>query len=511
MRKGDLVATTRRPRRKAQPASPWVRVVGSPLFSDYFDVAPAMLEAFGAFDINVTSDLPLFIDPFLLFNSDRPEYQQLHRQIVDYLTFLAGMSDDALDTGVVRHYYGFKEVRQNCLGFTRKGTSGHGLGRKFAGELNKNLARILSSDGITETSHFEKFGLIQRGVGRDTISDFVTNMLKDFLLTYTERFARLHVSPAQGRDVAVAKAVFDSARGEWKPKTYYLPVIGDDPDDYVILTPADLLTRDEAWINRAGMISSASRLPAAVPDEELRGRMDRFFQQALRAARVNKDPKPEQRAAEALLREFPELVDYYIAQQEEHGEQAHADSAEKTTHARQLFTETAKALMLALLDEGFYQHSTDSFVEAGLAIAVFKHYVEHKDGWKLLNGPGRKPSSEEDVQLFFGLVFSKTMFDVNREPNNGRGPVDYKVSMGAQDKTLIEIKLASNSSLKRNLANQVEVYKQANQTEKSYKLILVYTDAEMRKVNKVLDDLKLAKDPTVVVVDAGPRKSASKV
>jgi hypothetical protein len=48
-------------------------------------------------------------------------------------------------------------------------------------------------------------------------------------------------------------------------------------------------------------------------------------------------------------------------------------------------------------------------------------------------------------------VWCGTEFDVNREVNNGRGPVDFKVSFGADDKSLIEVKLASNSSLKRNL------------------------------------------------------------
>jgi hypothetical protein len=37
-------------------------------FSQYFDVKPAVLEEFGAFDISLASDLPLFIDPFLLFS-----------------------------------------------------------------------------------------------------------------------------------------------------------------------------------------------------------------------------------------------------------------------------------------------------------------------------------------------------------------------------------------------------------------------------------------------------------
>lgn len=49
--------------------------------------------------------------------------------------------------------------------------------------------------------------------------------------------------------------------------------------------------------------------------------------------------------------------------------------------------------------------------------------------------------------------------DVNREVNNGRGPVDFKISKGSKDTTLVEFKLASNSKLKNNLAKQVDIYK----------------------------------------------------
>ena len=47
---------------------------------------------------------------------------------------------------------------------------------------------------------------------------------------------------------------------------------------------------------------------------------------------------------------------------------------------------------------------------------------------------------------------------MNAEANNRRGPVDYKISKGNTDKTLVEFKLASNSKLKHNIANQVKVY-----------------------------------------------------
>jgi hypothetical protein len=49
-------------------------------FSDYYGVDEHVLDAHGAFDISVVSDLPLFVDPFLLFNSPKAEYQGLHEE-----------------------------------------------------------------------------------------------------------------------------------------------------------------------------------------------------------------------------------------------------------------------------------------------------------------------------------------------------------------------------------------------------------------------------------------------
>src|SRR5690349_3069849 len=74
-----------RHRDTGQPWRSQVSPNGSPLaeagqvyFSERFEVDPAVLEAYGALDISVVTDLPLFIDPFLLFNSEKSDYQALH-------------------------------------------------------------------------------------------------------------------------------------------------------------------------------------------------------------------------------------------------------------------------------------------------------------------------------------------------------------------------------------------------------------------------------------------------
>jgi len=47
-----------------------------------------------------------------------------------------------------------------------------------------------------------------------------------------------------------------------------------------------------------------------------------------------------------------------------------------------------------------------------------------------------------------------TVVAVDAEVNDGRGPVDYSISHGAVDKTLVEFKLASNSQLAKNLKSK---------------------------------------------------------
>jgi len=55
------------------------------LFSDFFSVSQAAVEQHGAFNISLEADLPLFVDPFLLFNSRKRRYRKLHDQMIDYL------------------------------------------------------------------------------------------------------------------------------------------------------------------------------------------------------------------------------------------------------------------------------------------------------------------------------------------------------------------------------------------------------------------------------------------
>lgn len=43
-------------------------------FTDFFNINEDVLNQYGAFNISLINDLPLFIDPFLLYASKKEEY-----------------------------------------------------------------------------------------------------------------------------------------------------------------------------------------------------------------------------------------------------------------------------------------------------------------------------------------------------------------------------------------------------------------------------------------------------
>lgn len=161
----------------------------------------------------------------------------------------------------------------------------------------------------------------------------------------------------------------------------------------------------------------------------------------------------------------------------------------------------------------FYRITERTKNETLEKIKFFKDVIENKGGHKIFYGSDGKPiRREKDVHILFRLVWHGTPSDVSREVDDGRGPADFKVSRGANDKTLVEFKLASNTQLKRNLGKQVEIYKKASDAETGYKVIICFSDQEFMKVISVLKELGMEADPHIILVDANNsnKPSASK-
>ena len=161
-----------------------------------------------------------------------------------------------------------------------------------------------------------------------------------------------------------------------------------------------------------------------------------------------------------------------------------------------------------------WKKQPSSLEAAMVVINIFKDWVENNRGWaEIQNVPTKR--REKTVQRYVHLG-AKYYIDVNNldisfEPDEGRGPVDIKISRGT-DKTLAEIKLSSNDEYLHGYQIQVKEYGKAERTRN---LIYVLVDVgNPRRVKNIKDIHQVNKTegiecPELVIVDARVKQAAS--
>lgn len=473
-------------------------------FSDYFAISPELVEEYGAFDVSLINDLPLFVDPFLLFNSENPTYQSLHEEIINYMRFLKEIAlAGEVPLPLIREWYTFPEVKQNWFGLSKVGNEGRGLGMDFAKALHRNLNNVFRNFGdeiVTRSSHLEKLCLIRDGVGRDNISDFTTNLIKQFLAEFTQEFALKNLDDSQRRIVTLRKVRFNYDTRSWASGSFELPYI---QGDFVLLTPKDILTKDEAWINRPELLDRFPEIAHALPDATLRAQVNDYLVRAIPSGpKVTK--KEIREAIGRAVERFPQVLDYYIRDKEDDGEQAVSLAEARVREVEAIFIQHVRALVTEYLEPGgFYKIPYNTYEEAHERVMFLKDVIENKGGHKLFYVNGAPIEREADLQILYRLTWYATVSDVTREANDGRGPADFKISRGASDKTIVEFKLAKNTQLERNLQKQCGVYEAASDaTHPSIKAILYFDDSQYERVVRILKRLELVGNENIVLIDA---------
>lgn len=188
-------------------------------------------------------DLPLGIDPFLLFKSRDPTLADLHRVIL--AAFNRGIeairSQDAPTARRILHY---PEASEIALGYTQAGRRGSGVG-EFLTELL--IESVLDTPAILENGvrHVEEMQLVSVGIGADRVSDIVANIIKPYLLTYTQTQARLWDVPLQS-DVPLHH-IWNADSGTWEDAYVDLPI--SPVDNLPLLFVPRRIVRALPWIN----------------------------------------------------------------------------------------------------------------------------------------------------------------------------------------------------------------------------------------------------------------------
>ena len=252
-------------------------------FSEYYGIEPSIIEEYGAIDISFVCDIPLFIDPMLIFNSEKEEYKKLHEGIIRYFHFLYQKANSGLDEKELKAWFEFNEVPNNWLGYSMSGNKGAALGKKYAKFLYNNIRFATNTSNISKSSHIEKIMLLYDGSGKDKISDLVVNLIKGFLCSYTEVFAKKYIDLRYLMRINVERAEFNYDTESFVSREYTLPFIINEKGkkEYVLLTPKDILREDEPAINRKSFLDSYDEIRLAIDNDVLRTYVNNYFRKAV--------------------------------------------------------------------------------------------------------------------------------------------------------------------------------------------------------------------------------------
>ncbi len=341
--------------------------------------------------------------------------------------------------------------------------------------------------------------LLYKGSGKDKISDLTVNLIKRFLCEYTESFAKEYITPNLCKTLPVEKAYFNYNTESFVSREYVLPYVYNKNREieYVLLTPYDILREDEPSINRVDFYNSHERVRAAIENDALRAYVNNYIGKAVRryeenqkrnrrAIREKTIQKIEKNAFLEIVREYPELYDYYIKLREADTDEIRLQCLHEPNKQLEKLLIASKTIISIFNQNGYsIEENLSAREEAKKRLAFFKHIIEDCDVYKNLYVKGERIAKENDLQRLFRFVWYGTNYKVDAEPNNGRGQADFIVSMGQQNQNIVEFKLASNSTLDH-VFTQVKIYEAANCADGSLIAIFYFSEHEYLTARQVV-------------------------
>lgn len=457
------------------------------------------------FDPILSVDTNLFIDPFLIFASEQNEFQGSHADIIDFFNraFKLVARSNGNPTSVLwkkaENLLRLSEVEEICLGYAKHGTKGSGSGSILANVVVKALWEAVQA-GLTEITHFEEIGILREGIGADRISDMTASIVRERLVLYTQGICMKHKVPLQ-------KAKFLSGYFN-KDFEYWMPIESDLPHNpyngkSILLVPKRYL-RDLPTINADSFWDYCYEKE----NETLRNEFSYDITKNVDKATIIDFSRrhPEIRRDYINTVEAIKPVAYNLHKDPRGFIKWYDDTSEYCGH---------HPISLRISSIQDFTNAIDIMIEE------FRNYVENNKGWKLLWNDNGTPRREDAAQfLFLGIIkhyCKANNIDISREPDIGRGPVDFKVSHGYGLRALMELKLARNTRFWNGLEKQLPKYQEAENVDVGYFIVILFGDKDFDRLPQLQERVGAVNEKTgynigSVTVDASPDpKSASKL
>ncbi|PZO44473.1 MAG: hypothetical protein DCF19_01600 [Pseudanabaena frigida] len=188
-------------------------------------------------------DLPIGIDPFLLFKSRDNILANLHTSILKVFNKGIELVRER-KLSEAQQLFDFPEVAEIGLGYSKKSKQGSGVGN-FLSQLI--IETLIDSPALQErgVKHIEEMQLVSVGIGADRISDIAANLLKQYLIEYTQKQCLLWNIPLISG--VPLSHIFDFDTLTWYDGYFELPISPID-NSPILLVPRRIV-RVLPWIN----------------------------------------------------------------------------------------------------------------------------------------------------------------------------------------------------------------------------------------------------------------------
>ena len=188
-------------------------------------------------------DLPLYVDPFLLWKSPSQQDNALHVVVVDALNALGRKWLDGSKEEAVNDLVQASECAEVGLGQS-KSRRGKPIGRKEAETILRLFEQVpqIRDHGI---KRIEVLQLLVPGIGRDRVSDLTCSFIKSFLIDYTIDQCMRMAIPCEETTL---ESVYDSKSNRFVPNYLVRLPVSPVTQQAVIFVPKRWL-RFIPWIN----------------------------------------------------------------------------------------------------------------------------------------------------------------------------------------------------------------------------------------------------------------------
>lgn len=212
-----------------------------PRLNDFYNIPITQEEVDFAIPF-IDEDIPLYVDPFLLWKSPSMQDNSLHLLITNSFNHLNFLLSNGKEKEAIEILIRASECDEVGLG-NSKTKSGKRIGEKLATNILNQFKSIpqLQKNGFV---HFEEIQLLVENFSKDRVSDIACNFIQSFLVDYTIEQSEKYGIPIEKVEL---QNIYNSKINKFEKEETHLP-INPNTKTPILFTPKRWL-RHIPWLN----------------------------------------------------------------------------------------------------------------------------------------------------------------------------------------------------------------------------------------------------------------------